>query len=252
MTWSSGRPHGAAAVEVPGGQAGRPGVRHGPGREVRRLRRPCRPGRAGPGAAVVRAGRDAVPRVDRRLLGQAATLHQLRHSALTHDAEDGASAPMLMTKSGHASIRTLGKYARPGTEALAKWQQESDRTRRGAGTDGQRDRPGGRHHSRTPGPSACSRRPAAAVRPRSGRLAGSAASRRRALEVEDAGLAGRRSCRLGCVPVHAAHCPGRDAVPITSAGRAGRRASVSLFAAHARTVRACRPGRAAIAGSSRR
>jgi integrase/recombinase XerC/integrase/recombinase XerD len=60
-----------------------------------------------------------------------ATLHQLRHSALTHDAEDGASAPMLMTKSGHASIRTLGKYARPSTEALARWQQETDRTRRG-------------------------------------------------------------------------------------------------------------------------
>jgi integrase/recombinase XerC/integrase/recombinase XerD len=60
-----------------------------------------------------------------------ATLHQLRHSALTHDAEDGASAPLLMTKSGHASIRTLGKYARPGTEALARWQQETDRTRRG-------------------------------------------------------------------------------------------------------------------------
>jgi integrase len=65
------------------------------------------------------------------ILGKAATLHQLRHSALTHDAEDGLSAPMLMTKSGHASIRTLGKYARPGTEARAKWQQQSDRNRRG-------------------------------------------------------------------------------------------------------------------------
>lgn len=65
------------------------------------------------------------------ILGKAATLHQLRHSALTHDAEDGASAPMLMTKSGHASIRTLSKYARPGTEALAKWQEQTDRTRRG-------------------------------------------------------------------------------------------------------------------------
>jgi integrase/recombinase XerC/integrase/recombinase XerD len=60
-----------------------------------------------------------------------ATLHQLRHSALTHDAEDGASAPMLMTKSGHSSLKTLGKYARPGTEALAAWQQQTDRTRRG-------------------------------------------------------------------------------------------------------------------------
>jgi integrase len=65
------------------------------------------------------------------ILGTAATLHQLRHSALTHDAEDGASAPLLMTKSGHSSLRTLGKYARPGTEALAAWQQQTDRTRRG-------------------------------------------------------------------------------------------------------------------------
>ncbi len=66
------------------------------------------------------------------LLGQAATLHQLRHSALTHDAEDGAALPLLMTKSGHTSIRSLGKYARPGVEALAAWQQQqTDRTRRG-------------------------------------------------------------------------------------------------------------------------
>jgi hypothetical protein len=48
-----------------------------------------------------------------------------------HDAEDGASAPLLMTKSGHSSLRTLGRYARPGTEALAAWQQQTDRTRRG-------------------------------------------------------------------------------------------------------------------------
>jgi integrase/recombinase XerC/integrase/recombinase XerD len=60
-----------------------------------------------------------------------ATLHQLRHSALTHDAEDGASAPLLMTKSGHSSLRTLGKYARPGTEALAAWQRKTDPHRRG-------------------------------------------------------------------------------------------------------------------------
>jgi integrase len=35
------------------------------------------------------------------------TLRQLRHSALTHDAEDGTSTPMLMRRSGHASIRSL-------------------------------------------------------------------------------------------------------------------------------------------------
>jgi hypothetical protein len=44
--------------------------------------------------------------------------HQLRHSALTHDAEDGASAPLLMTKSGQSSTRSLVKYARP---ALRRW-----------------------------------------------------------------------------------------------------------------------------------
>jgi integrase/recombinase XerD len=29
-----------------------------------------------------------------------ATLHQLRHSALTHDAEDGTGTPMLMARAG--------------------------------------------------------------------------------------------------------------------------------------------------------
>jgi integrase/recombinase XerC/integrase/recombinase XerD len=59
-----------------------------------------------------------------------ATLHQLRHSALTHMAEDGASAPMLMTKSRHQSITSLARYARPGVEALQRWEAEHDPTRR--------------------------------------------------------------------------------------------------------------------------
>ena len=46
-----------------------------------------------------------------------ATLHQLRHSALTHDAEAGASTPMLMAKSGHTSVAcwpgTRGRQPRP-------------------------------------------------------------------------------------------------------------------------------------------
>ena len=61
-----------------------------------------------------------------------ATLHQLRHSALTHMAEDGASAPMLMTKSRHLSIASLGRYARPGVEALQRWEAERDPARRRA------------------------------------------------------------------------------------------------------------------------
>jgi integrase len=55
-----------------------------------------------------------------------ATLHQLRHSALTHDAESGTSTPMLMARSGHTSVRSLAKYARVSAEALARHQAERD------------------------------------------------------------------------------------------------------------------------------
>ena len=48
------------------------------------------------------------------------TLHQLRHSSLTHLAEGGASAVMLQAKSRHRDIRTLGVYTRPGPEAVAR------------------------------------------------------------------------------------------------------------------------------------
>jgi len=49
-----------------------------------------------------------------------ATLHQLRHSALTHDAEDGVNAPMLQARSGHTSVRSLARYTRISAEALAR------------------------------------------------------------------------------------------------------------------------------------
>jgi integrase/recombinase XerC/integrase/recombinase XerD len=58
------------------------------------------------------------------------TLHQLRHSALTHDAENGASTPMLMAKSGHTSVASLARYARPSAEALQRWQEQNDPARR--------------------------------------------------------------------------------------------------------------------------
>lgn len=54
------------------------------------------------------------------------TLHQLRHSGLTHAAEDGASTPMLMALSGHTSIRSLAKYTKISAEALATWQASRD------------------------------------------------------------------------------------------------------------------------------
>jgi integrase len=59
------------------------------------------------------------------------TLHQLRHSALTHAAEDGASTPMLMKMSGHTSVRSLAKYAQPSAEALARWRAQTDPATRG-------------------------------------------------------------------------------------------------------------------------
>lgn len=54
------------------------------------------------------------------------TLHQLRHSRLTHAAEDGASTPVLMKLSGHTSVRSLVKYARVSDEGLRRYQAGSD------------------------------------------------------------------------------------------------------------------------------
>ncbi|MFE5588011.1 tyrosine-type recombinase/integrase [Kitasatospora sp. NPDC056531] len=48
------------------------------------------------------------------------TLHRWRHSALTHDAENGTSTPMLLARSRHASVRSLERYARPGVDAVAR------------------------------------------------------------------------------------------------------------------------------------
>ena len=59
-----------------------------------------------------------------------ATLHQLRHSALTHLAEDGVPITLLMAKSRHESLRTLQRYARPGVEAVARMTAEHDPQRR--------------------------------------------------------------------------------------------------------------------------
>ncbi|MEU9255467.1 site-specific integrase [Streptomyces sp. NPDC048270] len=54
------------------------------------------------------------------------TLHRLRPSALTHDAEDGTSTPMLLARSRHASVRSLERYARPGVESVARRVAERD------------------------------------------------------------------------------------------------------------------------------
>lgn len=59
-----------------------------------------------------------------------ATLHHLRHSALTHLAEEGVPTVLLMAKSRHASLRTLQRYAKPGVEAVARLTAEHDPARR--------------------------------------------------------------------------------------------------------------------------
>lgn len=58
------------------------------------------------------------------------TLHQLRHSALTHLAEEGVNLPLLMAKSGHQSLRSLQRYARPGADAVAAMTAAHDPARR--------------------------------------------------------------------------------------------------------------------------
>jgi len=58
------------------------------------------------------------------------TLHQLRHSALTHLGEKGVSAPLLMAKSRHRDPRTLSRYVQPGVEAVAELTARYDPERR--------------------------------------------------------------------------------------------------------------------------
>ena len=58
------------------------------------------------------------------------TLHQLRHSSLTHLGKAGVSAILLQAKSRHRDPRTLARYAKPGIEAVAALTAEYDPGRR--------------------------------------------------------------------------------------------------------------------------
>ncbi len=67
------------------------------------------------------------------------TLHQLRHSRLSHLAEAGVQLPMLMTKSRHSSLTSLSVYARPTFNAVAVATAALDPQRRhGSNTAGGR------------------------------------------------------------------------------------------------------------------
>ena len=59
-----------------------------------------------------------------------ATLHQLRHAALSHLAESSVSTVLLMAKSRHVSLRSLQRYVRPSVEAVAKLTADHDPARR--------------------------------------------------------------------------------------------------------------------------
>lgn len=48
------------------------------------------------------------------------SLHDLRHSALTHLGEAGASLPLLMAKSRHRKVETIRTYVRPGAAAMGE------------------------------------------------------------------------------------------------------------------------------------
>ena len=57
------------------------------------------------------------------------TLHQLRHSSLTHLGEQGASTILLQAKSRHQDPRTLAIYTKPGNEAIAQLTSAFDKQR---------------------------------------------------------------------------------------------------------------------------
>ena len=57
------------------------------------------------------------------------TLHQLRHSSLTHLGEKGASTILLQAKSRHQDPRTLAIYTKPGNEAIAELTSTFDKQR---------------------------------------------------------------------------------------------------------------------------
>ena len=62
--------------------------------------------------------------------GTGYTLHQLRHSGLTHLAAKGRSAAELQAKSRHRHLATLGIYVSLGEETSARITAENDQHHR--------------------------------------------------------------------------------------------------------------------------
>lgn len=58
------------------------------------------------------------------------TLHQLRHSRLTHLAEAGEDVTMIKAKSRHRSLRSLERYVNPSAESIRDLTNRHDPNRR--------------------------------------------------------------------------------------------------------------------------
>ena len=58
------------------------------------------------------------------------TLHQLRHSKLTHLAEAGEDVTMIKAKSRHRSLRSLERYVNPSPDAIRDLTNRHDPNRR--------------------------------------------------------------------------------------------------------------------------
>ena len=85
------------------------------------------------------------------------TLHQLRHSALTHLAQAGVDVTLLKAKSRNASLRSLETYVHPTREAVRQLTAPHDRVRRDRWwahtrqpTRTPHHRPDGQHRPRCP------------------------------------------------------------------------------------------------------
>jgi site-specific recombinase XerD len=124
------------------GDPNRPAAAPAAGRAHHRAGVPCRPPRPrrrAPALADVDPetgrGRLSYPRAE-YLFKQASvahdphglgfTLHQLRHSGLTHLAARGRSAAELQAKSRHRHLGTLGMYVQLGEETSARITAEND------------------------------------------------------------------------------------------------------------------------------
>ncbi|WP_328795962.1 tyrosine-type recombinase/integrase [Halosaccharopolyspora lacisalsi] len=59
------------------------------------------------------------------------TFHDLRHSRLTHAAEDGVPTTVLRAKSGHRDLRSLSRYAKPSVEDAQRQVDQAREHRNG-------------------------------------------------------------------------------------------------------------------------